>query len=222
MTLESRDSGASRKRSTHKRSRIPLSDRGPQLQISATIVLYLVIYTIVLVAISVIPSILTFTQPDLPIEEQLQASRDFLAFDRQVVPAILAVMCAVFIHFLFITHRMFGPIVRLKQVLRAWGRGTWPAASRSRDKDFHQDLFRVLKDAADEIGGDLKGVRNLLDESLVEMANSGGGGSAEGTDAALKATEEKCRKALALLGKYDFDGNVLTDTGSGPAELREK
>jgi hypothetical protein len=215
VTLENRDSGAPRERGKYKRSKIPLADRGPQLQLSATIVLYLLIYTILLVAFIALPSILTFTQQDLPIEAQLQASRDFLAFDRQVVPAILVVMGAIFIHFIFITHRIFGPIVRLKQVLRAWGGGTWPTASRSRDRDYHQELFQVLKDVADKIGGDLNSVRQLLDESLAEMARSADGGISEESVASLNAAEEKCRKALAVLGKYDFD------TGSGSAESRE-
>ena len=215
MELESRGSGGSGKEGGYKRSRIPLADKGPQLQLSATIVLYLVIYTILLVAFISLPSILTFTQHDLPIEEQLKASRDFLAFDRQVIPAILVVMGAVFIHFIFITHRIFGPIVRLKQVLRAWGKGSWPSASRSRDRDYHQDLFQVLKDTADEIGGDLSSVRQLLDESLSEMEKSAGGDLPGESVASLKAAEDTCRKALAVLGKYDFDA------ASDSAELRE-
>jgi hypothetical protein len=124
-------------------------------------------------------------------------------------------MCAIFLHFIFITHRIFGPILRLKHVLRAWGKGTWPTASRSREKDYHQDLFQVLNDAADEIGGDLERVWQLLDESLAEMARLGGGEISGESLASLKAAEEKCRKALAVLGKYDFD------TGNGSAGSRE-
>jgi hypothetical protein len=204
------NSGASKVNNKYKRSKIPLADKGPQLQVSATIVLYLVIYTILLVAFSVLPSVLTFMQQDLPIEEQLRASRNFLAFDKQVIPVILVVMCTVFIHFIFITHRIFGPIVRLKQVLRAWGRGTWPTASRSRDRDYHQELFQVLKEVADEIGGDLGSVRKLLDESLAEMARSAGGEIPEASLASLKEAEEKCRQAIAVLGKYDFDAAAGT------------
>jgi hypothetical protein len=47
------------------------------------------------------------------------------------------------------------------------------------------------------------------------MERSVGGEIPEDSLASLKEAEEKCREALAVLGKYDFD------TGSGSAESRE-
>ncbi len=187
------------------RSRIPLADKRSQIYLSLTLILYLVIYTIGLLAVLVIPSAIRFTRQDLPIEEQFMASREFLFLDERVVPAIIIIMLIMSVHFLFISHRIFGPLARLRRILSEWaGEGTWPGPFRKRPKDFHGELFESFNSAAHEVGDNLRGARELTGEGLDILERIPGEGLPDKTSSDLEETRSMLRKALEKISRYSF------------------
>ena len=183
----------------HARGKNPLIEYRSQFHLSLSLVLYLLLYTVLLLVVILVPSVLKFTSSSLSLERQLEASREFLFIDRRVVPALLAVVIVIGVHFLFITHRIFGPLKRLGTMFRAMQDGAWPPPFVHRRKDFHGALFTSYNEALEKVGGDLRKAKELVAASHARLGAAGGG-------AEVKEAEEECRQALAVLAKYFPDG----------------
>jgi methyl-accepting chemotaxis protein len=190
----------------YARRKNPLVDRRSQLYLSLSLVLYLLAYTVLLLLIILVPSVLKFTSSSLSLEEQLLASREFLFIDRRVVPAVLVVVTAIGVHFLFITHRIFGPLKRLGGMFRAMEEGNWPVPFIRRRKDFHQNLFTSFNTALDSVGRDLERAKGLVAVSRDRVSAAGREGVAGGDAEGLREAEEACREALVILSRYFPDG----------------
>jgi methyl-accepting chemotaxis protein len=192
------------KNKAHPRSRNPLVEKQSQLYLSLTVVLYMVIYTILLIIIITTPSILKFTRQSIPLSEQFEASREFLFLDQRVVPGILVIMVVVGFHFLFITHRIFGPLLRFRKMLHSWGEGSWPYQFKNRPKDFHGELFDTFNDTAGKLGEDVQAVQGLLGETMEIIEKTPREAIPEDSVSRLSEAADKCRKALDKIGRYTF------------------
>jgi len=186
----------------HARRRNPLVEHRSQLYLSLSLVLYLLAYTALLLLIILVPSVLKFTSSTLSLEQQLQASREFLFIDKRVVPAVLAVVAAITVHFLFLTHRIFGPLKRLGGMFRSMQEGDWPPPFVRRRRDFHRGLLTSFNTALESVGVDLKRAKELVSASHARVMAARAGGSPGEEAEGLKEAEEACREALDILSKY--------------------
>lgn len=189
----------------HARRKNPLIEHRSQLYLSLSLILYLFIYTLILLVIILLPSVMKFTSSSLSLEGQLEASREFLFIHRRVVPALLGLIAVIGVHFLFITHRIFGPLKRLGTMFRSLHDGSWPSPFVRRRGDFHRALFTSYNEALESVGGDLKRARELVAASHAKLSAAGGGEE-------LKEAEEECREALDILSKY-FPGEEEKKAG---------
>jgi hypothetical protein len=184
-----------------KRYRI-IVDRRSQIRLVLLVILYQVVATIVTLGVMLIPSVLRFTASDLPLAEQYEASREFLLLDSRVVPVVVVLFLAMAAHFVFVTHRVFGPLARLRGVLDRWReqRG-WPPVLTLRGGDFNRDLFDSFNAAVKGVGDDLAQTRDGLlgaVERAEELARRAGPAEAE----EAKRVAEACRTARARLERW--------------------
>lgn len=180
-----------------------LAERGSQLQVILWFLLHLLIYTVLTLGIIMLPSALRLVTDGFTLEEQYAASQDFLFLDLRVVPILLTVPLLGVVHFVFITHRIFGPLVRLKRVLRQWReQGAWPATMRVRRGDFHAVLFDEFSQSAAALGADVAAARELVRRAADRArALATPAGSAD-IDAGARAVAEECRLALERLDRW--------------------
>src|SRR2546428_680288 len=120
-------------------------DKRSQIYLAVLLVFYLVIYSLALLAIILGPSALVFTSESTPWAQKVATSREFLSLGEKVVPAVSVIALLLAVHFILITHRLFGPLFRFRRVLRQWGEGEWPRSFKARPKDFHQEVFGDFK-----------------------------------------------------------------------------
>ena len=184
----------------HKRKLSPLVDHRTQLYISLQLVLYLVVYTVILLVIILIPSAVKFMNHSLPLEEQLEASREFLFLDARVVPVVLVLALLMGLHFLFITRRIFGPLKRLSRTLRAWEAGIPPGPFEGRKKDFHAGLFEAFNAVVETVGSDVEKSCRLI-TAAAEKEGEPAGDAAAG-EGGRKESEKKLLEAIEILKKY--------------------
>jgi hypothetical protein len=186
----------------HKHRRHLLADSRSQIRLALLMVMALLIYTIIMLAVILAPSVIGFMSPGSTPEEQLEASQEFLFLDKRVVPFVLLVMVLVGLHLTFFTtHRVFGPLLRFKRILGQWGEGRWPGEFHARPKDFHGDLFDVfnrtvgvLRTEVLQAQVDLASAREVLGKARRE------GGQISGAE--LEAVDEACARSFQALNRF--------------------
>ena len=194
------------KEKNYRRKRGPLVETRSQLRLSALLLFALAMYTLVLLTVILLPSVLRFTIQSVPLEQQFEASREFLFINQRVVPSVVVVALLMSVHFLFLSRRIFGPLKRLKTILQAWSDKEWPTPFHPRKKDFHNELFDSFTLASTTVGNDFRRVGELLSDSLEAT-----GEESIQSDALLVKTRANCRQALDILENY------FPDSGKGLA-----
>lgn len=187
------------------RRRILLAEKGAQFRIISWFLIHLLIYTTLTIAAIMLPSVLHLAVGGFSLEEQFAAGQEFLLFDLRVVPVLLVMALVGAVHFLFITHRIFGPLVRLRGALRRWReQGIYPGAMHVRRHDFHGLLFDEFSLSATALSEDLVAARELVGhaaaraESLAQAQSPGPGNPGEEAQAIAGA----CRRALERLDRW--------------------
>src|SRR5438093_8793582 len=87
-----------------------LVEKRSQIYLAVLLVFYLVIYSLALLAIILGPSALVFTSESAPWAQKVATSREFLSLVEKVVPAVSVIALFLAVHFILITHRVFGPL----------------------------------------------------------------------------------------------------------------
>lgn len=103
-----------------------------------TIVLLLV-YSAIFVIIIFTPYILPI-QLNVPLEEKAEAARALLVLHKSVWPALLVVIPVLGVVSIFITHRLVGPVYRLRKALREITAGNLDTRVTLRKGDDLQEL----------------------------------------------------------------------------------
>lgn len=186
-----------------RQRRTILAEREAQIRIVLWFLLHLLVYTTLTLALILLPSLLRLTTEGFSLEEQFAASRDFLFIDTRIVPIMLAMSLLGVVHFLFLTHRMFGPLVRLRGALRRWReQGVLPAPMHVRRHDFHGQLFEEFSHSTTALGEDLSAARELVrlaaGQARLLAPPPGPGEPATGA----QAVAEQCRLALERLDRW--------------------
>lgn len=129
-------------------------------------ILLLLIYTLLFVVILIFPYIVPLTF-DAPLEEQAKAARMLLTLHGSIWPAIGTVIVIMSITSIFITHKMAGPVYRLKRILAAVSGGNLNITVRLRKKDDLKDLAEGI----DLVIDDLRGVVETLQENYATLSS---------------------------------------------------
>jgi methyl-accepting chemotaxis protein len=179
-----------------------LIDKRSQVYLAVLIVFYLVVYSLALLAVILAPSALGFTSDSVPLEQKLETSREFLLLNHRVVPAVSLIVLLLAAHFIFITHRVFGPLFRFRRVLRRWSEGEWPQLFMARPKDFHQEVFDDFNKATASLKGDFGQVKAEISAALAGLQKMEASTPQLEQACQLKNIGQSCHAAYAILNKY--------------------
>ena len=185
-----------------KRRRTILAEKGAQIQVISWFFIHLFIYILLTLTVILLPSVLRLTTEGIALEEQFAASQEFLLLDLRVVPVLLAMTLLGGVHLLFLTHRIFGPLVRLRGALRRWRDGNWPPAMHVRRHDFHGPLFDEFSLSASALGEDVAAARELVGRAAERAQSLATPAGAEKPGQAAQAVVEDCRLALERLDRW--------------------
>jgi len=137
-----------------------------------------------------------------PYEELLAAARSavWVDFGPIVVASLLAAAAAA--HFVTYTHRVFGPLVRLRKSFQRWREDqVWPPRLYVRRRDFHQRLFEAFNQASGELAADVSTVREGL-RSVADRLRLLPAGDDPLTAAEVRRAEHECRYLLGRLDRW--------------------
>lgn len=185
-----------------KRRRIVI-ERRAQVRVAVWVVLHLAVCIALTLLIVLLPTLLRhFGAARLPGQE-LAASREFVFLEGPLAAAIAAMFVVVIVDSFALTNHIFGPLARLKLVLRRWReQGVWPPLLHVRRSDFHAELFAEVDAAATAVGGDVAAarerVRSAGDRARSLAAHLGPGEAGDG----VRAIAEECRQALERLERW--------------------
>lgn len=163
----------------------------PELQIgvSTYIVGWIYVYFLVFAILANVPAVLSMVTADAGDEVFLNAMDQVRAFARFVVLPMGLTFVAMAVHGVWITHRVAGPIVRLKRTMRDLAARRIPGPIGLRKKDFFQDMAQEINTVLAVLREDA-GRRRRLSAAQVEAAKA--------LVAALERSPADTREALAL------------------------
>lgn len=127
-----------------------LIDRQFQIKYMLVTVLLLLAYTFIFVVLLFLPYLLTLSF-DYPLDEQAEAARAFLILHNRVWPAIGTVIVVLGALSIFVTHRIAGPVYRIKQALAEIAGGHLDTTVRLRKWDDLQEMARHVNLLAEEL-----------------------------------------------------------------------
>ncbi len=129
-------------------------------------ILLLLLYTFLFVVILIFPYIVPLTF-DYPLEEQAKAARMLLALHKSIWPALCVVIFIMSSASIFITHKMAGPVYRIKKILAEIYEGNLDITIRLRKKDDLKDLAEGLN----LVIGDMRGAVESLQGNEETMSS---------------------------------------------------
>lgn len=129
-------------------------------------ILLLLSYTFIFTIILFLPSILILLL-DYPLVEKAEAARTFLILHDTVWPTTGAVILIFSIFSVFLTHKIAGPIYRLKHALTELIRGNLDTRIRLRKRDDLQELAEQVNLLSDE----LRNYSSTLKKDHAQLAN---------------------------------------------------
>jgi len=178
-------------------------ERRAQVRVALWVLLHLAACLALTLLLVLLPTLLRFFSGELPLERQLEAGREHLYLGGPVAGAVVAMLVVVVLNSIALTNRIFGPLARLKRVLRRWrDEGAWPPAVRVRKRDFHAELFEEVSAAVAAVGADVAAARDHL-QRAEERARGLGARLGPGDDReGASAIAEECRQAQQLLERW--------------------
>jgi nitrogen fixation/metabolism regulation signal transduction histidine kinase len=164
-------------------------------------ILLLLAYTFIFTIILFLPSILTLLF-DYPLAEKAEAARTFLVLHGTVWPTTCAVIFIFGILSIFLTHRIAGPIYRLKHALTELTGGNLDNKIKLRRWDDFQELAEQVNLLADELRSytnSLKRDHELLSNYIEQLEREIGAESLN-TEAGRKiiGQVQEQKKAIAV------------------------
>jgi len=178
-------------------------ERRAQVRVALWVLLHLAACLALTVLLVLLPLLLKLASSGAARSGELAAGREYVFLEAPLAAAVAAMLFVVVVNSFALTNRVFGPLVRLKRVLRRWREeGKWPAALSVRRADFHAELFEEVAGAAAAIRGDVAAARERV-RSAGESARSVGDRLGPGEDGeAVRAVAEECSEALKRLERW--------------------
>jgi methyl-accepting chemotaxis protein len=122
-------------------------------------ILLLMIYTLLFVAILFIPYLIPLS-PNYSMKEQTDAARMVLSLHQSVWPALAIVSLILGFMSIFISHKVAGPVYRIKRSLVEIAGGNINLTIRLRKRDELHDLADCVNLVTDEMRGLVKTLQN--------------------------------------------------------------
>ena len=173
----------------HKRRQV-LVDPDLQVGMSMYIVGWLYFYVVVFALLANAPAILAVLTAESGEAAYVEAVQRLRGFTRYTVFPLALTFVAMAVHGVFITHRVAGPVYRLKKTLRELAQRQVADTVHLRKKDYFKDLAVELNTALDSVREDAARRRRLNRDTVDrarELVNLLEEGGPEALDRALAA-----------------------------------
>jgi methyl-accepting chemotaxis protein len=146
-------------------------DRQFQLKYILLVIFMLLLYTMVFVGILFIPQILPFVF-NSPLDEQAKAAEILLLYHKNVWPAVFIVIPFFGFFSIFFTHKIAGPVYRLKmrlQQLKAWDLDSRVTLRSGDDLQELADCVNLLSEELSDFAAAQKGNYETLSNHIDEI-----------------------------------------------------
>jgi hypothetical protein len=202
-----------------KRARHVVEPRS-QLRLSLAVAAYLGIFTLAMGAIVFAPTLWALLR-GLPYDQLLLTARPavWLDFGPVALAALLTVAAAV--HFVTVTHRVFGPLVRMRKGLRRWRENrVWPPLLYVRRHDFHRTLFEEFNRTSGELALEVAEVREGLRSVADRLRLLPAAAADPNLTGELRRAEADCQRLLERLDRWEIGDANLARTAAAAAPAR--
>ena len=129
-------------------------DKKNQSKYIAFVGAYLLSYIVILNLVLYFPILHTLSSKDASLMEQEKAAALFFSLETNYLPFMLLLMVLFCLHTLTVTHKFFGPIFRVKMLLKQMSEGDLSIKCHFRKSDYLFDL----RDSFNEMLGSLNGL----------------------------------------------------------------
>jgi len=141
-----------------------------QYRLLAVNLLYVMTVLLILAAALFLPLMLELGSETISFAEKQEAASQFLSLHTRVWPALLGVFLLLAIHSLVVSHRVAGPLVGFRRVLRAVAEGKLTVRAKIRKNDYLakeadsiNDMIAALQEKIGRIQEDFGQVRAGFD-----------------------------------------------------------
>ena len=156
---------------SHYKRRKFFIDKQFQTKYILLVIFMLLLYTILFVGFLFIPQLLPFIF-DSPLDEQVKAAEILLLYHKNVWPAVFIVIPLFGFFSIFITHKIAGPVYRLKirlQQMTEWDLDTKFTLRKDDDLQELADFVNILSIELKEFATALKGNYETLSANIDEI-----------------------------------------------------
>lgn len=143
-----------------RRLRNFLIDRHVQLRIIAYGLIYVLSVAVVTVAVLLFPVVREMNWSD-SMEVRYWAAQTFILIVTKVSPAVVFIALLYIFHLTMVTHRVCGPLVNFRRVLRRIGTGDLTPRVAMRRGDYLQEEIREINDMTDRLRSFVKDIKGL-------------------------------------------------------------
>jgi methyl-accepting chemotaxis protein len=151
---------------------------------------HLAIFTVVLAVTLFLPLSIKLQDTTLGILEKGRAAEVFLSLDIWFWPTVLAVLVLLGAHSVIVSHRIAGPLVGFRRVLKAVGEGDLSVRARIRRRDYLQKDAESINAMIAGLSGRLQEIQNDFGRICVAWTESRASLSRVSTDEATRSLEQ--------------------------------
>jgi len=147
-----------------------LIDKKSQLKCIAFVAAYILSYILILNLILYFPILHTLSSNDASLIEQENAAAMFLSLETNYLPAMLLLMVFFCLHTLIVTHKFFGPIYRVKVLLKQMSKGDFSIKCQFRNGDYLFDLQYSFNEMVGSLNSLLKEISQTNTKSSLALS----------------------------------------------------
>jgi len=162
---------------------------GLQVRLLLLLGIYGLVFVLLVGGVVFLPVILDMADSELSASQHAKAGEIFLALDLRLWPAVLLTLLAIGWHSVLVTHRIVGPLYRLRQVMGAAAGGDHAIVARIRKKDLLHDETASLNELLRSVESRWDAVREdalRLSVALKNAAPDGGPSTSDVQDSSWR------------------------------------
>lgn len=188
-----------------------------QLRLSLTVAVYLGLFTVAMGAVVFAPTLWALLR-GRPYDQLLLAAKPAVWLDFGPVALAALLTLAAALHFVTVTHRVFGPLIRMRKGLRRWRENrVWPPLLYVRRHDFHRTLFEEFNRASGELALEVSEVREGLRSVADRLRLLPAAAADPALTGEMRRAEEDCRRLLERLDRWNIGETNLAGRTPSPA-----
>ncbi len=172
--------------------------------IMVSLVHYLII-SLTFVGALFIPLVIQLDNLSLSLAEKGEVATQFISLHERVWVPLLAIFVILALHSVFFSHRIAGPLYRLRSIFKAVGEGNLFISVKIRESDYLHKEAESLDAMILSLAARMRGIEAQYDEVhkvVAELNRAVERGSMHDVDQTKKRLEEELERLKASLGQF--------------------